>query len=520
MLYHEFEINAIIKAIETAKLGLWNLNLTSKLLIWNKYMFTLFDKEFCGDHVADYSDFIEKIHIEDRETVHKHITNLSSLGDVNFTDNYRVVFNDNSIRFYQSCTEKYLNADGSESMIGTVFDITTFYNKTESEKEHIILKNQLDIESRHNEEMKTIMRMVAHEIRNPLQGILGSASIIDNMLDSLNDPIIKTIKSCMDDLQECVYHQLNVLNDLIDYNLLNQTSKETLPKSEAVDITIIIQSIIKMFTPSVHNKNLLIRPDICSKINIFTSDILRIKRIIINLVSNSVKFTKEGTVTVKCDVYQNNVRVQVIDTGNGVIDKANIFKTTISHTDSNDLSSGSGLGLMICHKLVTSLHGTIACTDNIPHGTIMTLLIPYVEIKKENYVATTKSNINIQSECTDLLKNKRILFADDNLVNRKVVRKMLERISCHATVLSDGLESLEAARKADFDLLILDVHMVDMDGDEVVEILREEGRFIPVIFLTGEALSTLSEKFQDSVVLLKPCRDSDLYKAMASFFRS
>jgi CheY-like chemotaxis protein len=340
-----------------------------------------------------------------------------------------------------------------------------------------------------------------------------------------NENSFKIIMNCMDDLTECVYHQLNVLNDLIDYNLINYENIENNiiihPRIEHVDMCKVIHSIIKIFTSSIKNKNINFKYTIDPKIEYFFSDSLRIKRVIINLISNAVKFVKENTgeITVNCKLDNDMCLVEVIDNGEGISDKKNIFnKIIMSQNTSDDMASGSGLGLMICSNIIKSLNGEIDCKDNIPSGTIMYFTIPYIKITPEVIEKNIITNQRTPSEIYDILKTKNILFADDNNINRKIIKRMLDKISDNIIVVSDGTDvvNLFLENPDKFDLLILDIHMNKMNGDKAAEIIQKIKPKIPIIFLTGESITTdLQQRFPNCIVLLKPCKDIDIYRSAA-----
>lgn len=562
-----FSSEAIAKALELTKIGVWDYIISTEEVKWNNEMFYLFDRKITEDKQYKNADIMSVIHSEDRERVDKHFTDAIE-NNINFESRYRVVWKDGSVHFYQAHGERYIDANNLEHVLGTVIDLTDYYVQKESEKEKLLLQHMNEYDTRHNTEMHLIMRTVAHEIRNPLQGILGSATIIDNMLENVSteepDVIsgLNTMKGCMDDLMECIYHQLNTLNELIDYNLQQSGSILDKVSLENVNLEEIFTSVLKMFNTNAKNKNNTLSLNVDKNLKNIISDPKRIKRIIINLVSNSIKFTNYGNINIKAlkDNINNKCIISVEDTGSGIPDnkKEKIF-TRIGETtsDSNDLTTGSGLGLSICKKLVNSLNGNIYCRNNSPKGTKIFFTFDFKydleeidelnEIRNNTFFSSDydKIQVNITNDSNTIndtlnnsntiseyiqniventimqnnnMKDKTILLADDNSINQKVVNRMLKDSVKEVVVVSNGQEVLDQINSRKFDIIILDVYMPIMTGIEAATIIRQTDSKTPILFLTGEAMTSELSHFTKSVVLLKPCAKVDLIRTCNGMF--
>ena len=567
---NNFSSKAIEKALELTKIGVWDYIISTQEVKWNNEMFYLFDKKITTD-IQYNKDVMLLIHPEDRERVDKQFINLIE-NNTEFESRYRVIWNDDSLHFYQAQGEKYVDDNGFERILGTVIDLTDYYIQKENEKEKLVLQHLNDYETRHNTEMHLIMRTVAHEIRNPLQGILGSATLIDNMLQNVSteEPDIvsglNTMKCCMDDLMECIYHQLTTLNDLIDYNLKQSGSILDKVLVETVDLEAIFSSVSKMFNTNAKKNNNTITSSVDKNLKNVLTDPKRLKRIIINLVSNSLKFTNSGNINITAseDIKDNKCVICVEDTGDGIPDikKKNIFsRIGDSTSDSNDMTTGSGLGLSICKKLVKSLNGEIYCKNNIPKGTkmIFTFDLKYKhdeiseidelnEIRNNTFFSNEYDTVNVNStdinnnsvnnnsQCKNTIseyiqniventimqnnsmKDKIILLADDNSINQKVVNRMLIDSVKEIIIASNGNEVIEQFNKKKFDIIILDVYMPFMSGIEAATIIRQTDSETPILFLTGEAMTCELAHFTKSVVLLKPCAKVDLIRTCTGMF--
>ncbi len=517
-----FSEEGIQKAIESTKLGIWEYIIDKNIIIWNKHMFYLFDKKYENSNIVDYNDFLLKVHPDEQDYINSKVINATTKLE-RYDVKYRVIWNDKSIHYYKASAENYINKDNTYSLIGTVLDITDFYTEKEKEKEKILLQNKLNDEIKYNDEIRIIMRTVAHEIRNPLQGIIGSINIIDNILEQIVTTDLKIkeelkiIKEYIDNLMICVYNQLNILNDLIDYNLLQKNNENIEIKKELINLEEICINIIKMFKIMINPQNIKLSYTIDPNINKFIGDPIKIKRIIINLVSNSVKFTKDGYIHIDCIKKHNKCIIMVKDTGTGIIDKTNIFDSIgKSSTRSDGIITGSGLGLSICKKLAIILGGKIYCDDNIPNGTIF-----FFEFDLDyNLQNISKKNIKNIPELVQikLLKNKNILLADDNKINQKIIFNMLKDIVNNITIVSNGTEVINEFTTNSFDILILDIHMPIMNGDIAAKIIRTKNTEIPIIFLTAELITDNLLNLENSSILLKPCNKNDLIQTCANMF--
>lgn len=538
----EFETTSASKAVKSSMMGVWCCNVSTGVLRWNSHMFTLFDFDPQPSCIVRYEDFIEKLHPDDRDGVHNKI--MSAKLGTRYEAVYRVVWRNGSIKTYSACSDHYEGEDGSDLMVGTVFDITEITLKKQIETENQVLSAALAEQKRHNDETTMVLRTMSHELRNPLQGILGSWSTFESVLEEASKQdsskamksMVSQLRLCMQDQQECVTHQLSTINDLLCFSTVE--GRPLRVKTVRLDHT--VSSVVKMFLKPAESKGLKITqtlsPGLCCR-----TDEQYVKRILVNLLSNSLKFTSTGSISVDGSRAGNCVTVNVTDTGLGMPEefRDKLF-ATIGLTETNDEYAGAGLGLNICHKLAKKLGGNIAHTPNVPQGTIMTFTFCDIVLddgdRSESDASETREDLSLDSidfqlsleEQLSILKNKRILVAEDNSINARVLKRMLEPLVQTLTICSNGLEATvkfeeQHGTATQFDLCTLDIHMPKMNGIEAAKLILAMEPDVPVVFLTGETGETakdLCRHYSSYDLLIKPCSKAELTRALAQAFYS
>ncbi|KAG5192573.1 hypothetical protein JKP88DRAFT_351869 [Tribonema minus] len=478
-----FRSDGILKAIDTTKLGCWDLNLDTGEIKWNRHMYWLFDKDW--DEPLGYTDGIRRMHPDDVGEVLARVE--SGKAGARYDAQYRV-----------ACIKDYTKADGTRSMVGTVMDITELKNMQDREAEHVVLKKTLEAGILSN--TQTLISMTANLGPDQLQG--GPA-------DTPHTNRADVVRSTLDDLLECAHHQLMVINDLLDYEMVTTAaaSKVARPR-EVVDIDAMAASVSRIFSSSARNKMVKLVHNVPHVHRMINTDEQAVKRILMNFVSNAVKFTDEGSVTVEIalDIDKCELKMVVSDTGRGIPDEFRdlLFHTMGLTTTNTDYVSGSGLGLAICKSLADGLGGSVSFHDNAPRGTVMICTLP---LQPEDLCLSTstasadvpehpvslaelrRNSLNVAGATGALgaLRRSRVLVAEDNRINCKVLRRMLEGECADLKMVNDGAAAVDQfEHDGPFDVCILDVHMPKMGGKEAAARIRQLASSVPIIFLTGK----------------------------------
>ena len=341
-------------------------------------------------------------------------------------------------------------------------------------------------------EKERFLANMSHEVRTPMNGIFGMVNLLLEMdLETPQREYLEAIQSSSESL-------INILDDILDYAKLN--AHELVLKQRSFDLNRLIREVLLVYKATADSKNLTLSATICESLpDHFISDDLRLKQIISNLISNAIKFTDSGEVTLTVQGIQTAARDQLLfrvrDTGIGISDEAgrNLFHP-FRQIDSNSprCYSGTGLGLVISKNLVELMGGRVWFESEAGKGTTFCFTIdiqtPDHQIDSNDLVS--RRNLRLP-EPRPGFRNRsfRVLLVEDNKVNQKVALLTLQRLGCEITLASNGQEAIDLAEGPQhFDLILMDVNMPVMNGlDATVAIraLEHANATIPIIAMTG-----------------------------------
>ena len=348
------------------------------------------------------------------------------------------------------------------------------------------------------------MSTVSHELRTPLYGVIGMTEIIENEHVELKDS--KYIHS----LKFSAKYLLSLINDIL-----------SLSKIESENIVLVYEDInFKKEVEVVVNSMEVIASQYNNKISIdfdsnvpkfIKTDKIRLSQIIMNLVSNALKFTKEGSVNIHVFVNEKKqiLNFEIIDTGIGIPQKYinKIFdKFTQVERNSDEQFQGTGLGLAIVKRFIDLFKGEIHIESEVNKGTTITFSIPLIKGEK---IQDTESN------ATNTLANLNILVVEDNKVNQIVTQKLLEKNNLKCTIAIDGYHALEILKTEKFDIILMDIHMPGINGFETTKKIHELGITTPIIALTASDKYELEgdiSKYRMNDILVKPFEFVDLHR--------
>jgi PAS domain S-box-containing protein len=366
------------------------------------------------------------------------------------------------------------------------------------------------------------MSTMSHEIRTPLNEVIG----ITNLLlqgSSHEDQMdyIKTLKFSGD-------HLLTLVNDVLDYNKME--SGIIVFEQTQFNLSDFLEEIIRSY--SFRSKVKHLRFDFKKANNLpdwVIGDPFRINQILSNLLSNALKFTNQGGITVLINELerignQSKIEFTVTDTGIGIPkDKhSSIFDSFAQASPATPRHfGGTGLGLAICKKLIEQMGGTITVESEPKKGATFRFVISLVVSEKGSQAQTAEHQENYTG-----LEGKRILVAEDNKINFFVANKFLIGWGITVTHAENGQSVLNILEKEDFDLILMDLHMPIMDGIEATRIIRNSEnpriRNIPIVALTADIMSESFDKIDDLNIndyVLKPFKPYDLFERIRKHIR-
>ena len=364
---------------------------------------------------------------------------------------------------------------------------------------------------------------MSHEIRTPMNGVLGMTEALSHT--HLSDEQIDLLQT----LQSSARNLMALLNDVLDFSKMDagKVVFEEIPFA----LKDIFDACIDNYRHKAKSSGITLSSHIGSLSDIvFIGDPSRLTQIFNNLISNAIKFTEEGFIELRASLLtekENQMVIQfdVRDSGIGIPSKAtdSLFTAFVqAEGDTTRRFGGTGLGLTICHELVTSMKGEISIASEVGVGTVFSIVLPISFLPSE-----TPDSYKKQIEVNDIhslsshadISTLKVLFAEDNPVNRKVISGQLSRIGVNADIVTDGKIALDKYYESDYDVIVSDCHMPNMDGFELASIIsttRENSKPY-LIALTADAMSGSAQKCLDNGFddyLSKPCPQELILKKL------
>ncbi len=361
---------------------------------------------------------------------------------------------------------------------------------------------------------------MSHEIRTPMNAILGMAHQLNKTtLNSTQHFYLDTISKAAD-------HLLVVINDILDISKI-EAGKLSLERIGFKPDEVIKHCMMVMNHRAEEKGLRLLKEGGEGHCPVFIGDPHRLTQVMLNLISNAVKFTEKGYVLVKCKLTpeisrQQSLIVSVTDTGIGMDEsyQESLFqKFTQEETTTARKYGGTGLGMSISKQLIELMNGSIDVKSKKGAGTTITISVPF-EVGSINDIPKEKGIV----ADTSILKDKKILLVEDNEMNRLVANAVLETTGVIITEAENGLEAIECLKQQEYDLILMDVQMPVMDGLEAAAKIRKDiNKTIPIIALTANAIKGESDRCRAAGMndfLSKPFEEEELIQMLCHWLES
>ena len=362
-----------------------------------------------------------------------------------------------------------------------------------------------------NHAKSSFLASMSHEIRTPLNAIIGFINLLrKNETDLQKLEYITTVQNSSSSL-------LGVINDILDISKIEDGKLDI----EAIDFDVYqqINELIKFYESTVQSRDIELNLNIDKSVpKYLTSDPLRLKQVMSNLISNAIKFSPdESTVSIELRYKDSQLFVSVRDEGIGISEEAkkrifNAFEQAESSTTRS--FGGTGLGLSISKKLVELLGGEISVEGELDKGSVFSFYVDAPE---------SKNNVDDVIEDKDYKFEGHVLVAEDNKTNQMLIKILLDDMGISYKVVDDGEEAVKAFLDEEFDLILMDINMPNMDGIEATKRIRQEnteGNTIPIIALTANAMKEDVNGYLEAGMnshVSKPINNALLAKELLNF---
>ena len=405
---------------------------------------------------------------------------------------------------YKRVQDGYGKFDGIVLVMQDVTDL----KRLETENHLLALQNKASQTA--SEAKSQFLANMSHEIRTPMNAVLGMAELL------LSTELSSSQLRYAEDIKISTVALLDVINEILDHSKIQSGSLTLSPVhynfraliNHIESIGFFLANKKKLdFKLTLHGE-----PPRC-----LYGDDVRLKQVLLNLISNAVKFTEKGRVELIVSITKRNIKFSVKDTGIGI--KAENFNGLFSafnqaDMQKNRIKEGAGLGLPIAKSLIEMMGGHIEVKSEHTKGSVFHCIIPKIPGDESLIKKTSESYFVVYAPLA------KILVVDDNAINLNVACGLLQLCKIGTDTASSGPEAIELLRKNQYDMVFMDHMMPGMDGIEATRIIRGMGMDVPIIALTANAMAGVKEEFLNAGMndmLAKPIERALLNRILAAW---
>ena len=516
-------------ATRVAKIGVWDWDVSNNELLWDDSMYQLYGIK-AEDFGGAYDVWARTIHPDDREFTEGEIQ-AALRGEREYSPEFRIVRPDGSICYIKAESKTFLDQDGRPlRMIGTNIDIT---ERKQSEKELQHYKDDLeetvqqrtdelrlarDAAEAANKAKSVFLANMSHELRTPLNAILGFSQMMQQ-----ESKLTATQRDDIDIINNSGIHLLKLINDILELAKIEAGKLQL--EITTFDLHALIDEVSGMMKLRAQQKGLQLNIDQSPEFpHYIKGDESRLRQILINLISNAVKFTEQGSVTLHLGTKnkaQHYLLIEVQDSGPGIseADQKRLFQPFVQ-LPLGETQGGSGLGLTITQQFVQMMRGGITIESKLGEGSLFRIELP-LELPDELEVEHLNDYHTV--EVIGLEPGQpsyRILVAEDQRDSQIILVRLMNYLGLEVKAAEDGEECVRIFNEWKPDLILMDWRMPVLDGAAATQQIRQlpGGDKVKIVAVTASVFKEQQEELNsvgmDSVVR-KPYRFSEIYSTLA-----
>ena len=499
-----------------AGIGSWEYLPREKQTRWSKALYKIWE---WPEGTADAEKYFESIHPKDlprlKKFFHDALTNKKD-----YAIQHRIITPRGKIKYVHAIAHAIIGEDGEvEALRGTAQDIT---EKVNHEKQLIEAKERAEKASQAKAEF---LSMMSHEIRTPLNAVIGTTHLL--LQENPRGDQLENLRT----MKFSAVNLLSLINDILDFSKIEsgKIEFEEMPFS----IRHLANGILSASRLKANEKSITLREEIDSEIpDVLLGDSTRLGQILNNLVNNAVKFTEKGHVCLRIKREPETdhtiaLLFEVSDTGIGISKKnqKRIFDVfTQERSDTSRLFGGSGLGLTITKNLLQLRNSKIELKSTKGKGSRFYFRLVF-KLPGQTVIVVDERDLQTSAEFKSL-KGIKVLLAEDNPINIRIGTKFLKKLQVEIDVAENGAEAVRKVMENDYDLVLMDLQMPEMDGLAATRKIRAlenpEKAKTPIVALTASALMETKNEVEQAGMdgyLTKPFNPDDFFRKVITLVR-
>ncbi len=516
-------------ATSAGRIGIWDWDVAGDVLTWDDSMYALYGITR-DDFGGAYQAWVATLHPDDRAFADAQIQ-AALRGEREYAPEFRIVHPDGSVHNIKASSKTYFDDEGKPvRMIGINFDITALKHiedELRRYKDHLEEQVQertadlvlaRDAAEAANRAKSVFLSSMSHELRTPLNAILGFSNMMRR-----DEQLTHEQRGNLDIINRSGEHLLTLINDVLEMAKIEagRVQMENAP----LDLGALVRDVTDMMQMRAKEKGLQLLIDQSSEFpRYIRGDEARLRQVLINLVGNAVKFTRQGGVTVRFGLKPNatpqRLLIEVEDTGVGIAsaDREKIFEPFVQVGEPS-VQKGTGLGLTITRQFVQLMGGNITLDSTPDVGSVFRVELPIETVDAADIV---RKDQTLSGDITGLVPGQpayRILIVEDQLENQLLLKKLMENIGLQVRIANDGEQALLLFSEWRPHLIWMDRRMPVMDGLEATRRIRAlpDGQEVKIVAVTASAFSEQRDEMLAAGMnefVRKPYRFNEIYECL------